>query len=504
MHILLLAVTAVLILANAFFAVAEYALIRIRSTRLEELIRKGHRRAKVIHFAQHHLDGYLSAIQLGISMVSLGVGWLGEPALAYYMEKILPGLPIPIPHALWYSISFAVAFLGITAVHMLLGELIPKLVAIRAPESMGFLTILPLTAFYYVAYPMMWALNSTAHLFLRMIRLNPDKRGLSHSDDEIRILLDRSEEEGRMSLDRLMMFENLFDFGRGTVQQIMTLRANVAFLSLARPWEENRSVLLSRKFSRFPLCETDLDSVIGYILVKDLTGPNLAGGTSPDLRTIRRDIISIGENTLLEDALSLFQQRHRKVAAVTGSDGKFRGLVTTEDVIEEIVGEIRDEYEVPATTPLSQATVPQASLFDLSSRTRFEAVKTMLTRLHQATPVFDFNETLNAVYKREQGLSSAVGHQAAFPHARVSQLTKPLVAFARSGNGIDFRATDGQPVKLIFLILSPFNEPTAQLRILSQLAGLISNLTLQERLLETSSADELMEIITSFEEKIPL
>jgi CBS domain containing-hemolysin-like protein len=504
MHLLLLAITGILILANAFFAVAEYALIRIRSSRLEVLIRKGHRRARIIHFAQHHLDGYLSAIQLGISMVSLGVGWLGEPALAFYMGKALPHLPLPVSHALWYSISFAVAFLAITSVHMLMGELIPKLVAIRAPESMGFLTIIPLTGFYYLAYPMMWTLNSLAHLFLRLIRFHPDKRALSHSDEEIRVLLDRSEEEGRLSLDRLMMFENLFDFGHGTVKEIMTLRDNVAFLSLGRTWEENLSVLQTRKFSRFPLCETDIDSMIGYVHVKDLAYHCVVDGSAPDLRSVRRDIVSMGEQVPLEECLSLLQQRRAKIARVTGPDSRFTGLVTTEDIVEEIVGEIRDEFEAAPTIPLSQAIVAPAAMFGLSARTRFEAVKVMLKRLQAHAPSFDFNEVLNAVYKREQGLSSAVGHQSAFPHARVGRLAKPLVAFARSNDGIDFRATDGKPVKLVFLILSPFNEPTAQLRILSQLARLISNETLHDRLLEAASADELMEIIMSFEEKIPV
>jgi len=495
----------IFLLMNAVFVLAEFALVKVRFTRLEELAASGDQTAALAKDAVQHLDGYLAAIQLGITMASLGLGWIGEPALANLLSPSFHAAGLSLSPTLAYSISFAIAFVIITATHVILGEQVPKYMAIITPEKTVLWLIIPLRFFYRSTYYPMLVINKSSHYFLRLLRVKAGESELLHSDEELRMILGQSQEHGKLSLGRLMMFEHLFDFGKTYVKEVMTPRSAIVYISPARPWPENLALIKDKKYSRYPLADIDLTSVIGFVHFKDLALDFLdcsANCSKPDILKLKRPLHAIQETITVEKALREFQEKRIQMALVKNPQGEITGLLTMEDIVEELTGEIRDEFEPPPTLTLSQTIVGEAFVPDLKEAGRSEAIKEVLEKLHAARPVFDKEEALKAILKRESNFSTALGHQTAFPHARLPGLAKPLIAVAMSRNGIDFPSPDNQPVKVIFLILTPFNEPTSQLNILSQLSGLISNLTLRKRLFSAKTTDDLLDIARTFENKV--
>jgi CBS domain containing-hemolysin-like protein/mannitol/fructose-specific phosphotransferase system IIA component len=499
-----LLIAILLVLVNGFFALSEYSLIRLRESRLEELARKGTRRTKLIQFAVDHIDGYLSSVQLGITMTSLGLGWVAEPAVARLIRGIFPLLSPHITFGVASSVSFFLAFLIITMIHLLFGELVPKLMAIREPARFAMFTILPMTGFYYLSFPPMQLLRRAANGVLRLFGIRGTEGEDMHSEDEIKILLEEREEEGELSLQRLLMFENLFDFGHTLAREVMTPRGSIAYLSCARKWEENLMVMMQYKRSRYPVCRDEIDTVQGYVHIKDLAFEYMSGEKEPALLELRRPVLIFQETTPLEECLRQFQTRRVSLAVVLNRRKKVLGLLSMEDILEEVVGEIRDEFERPPRVQLSTAFVAEACDLHNCAPDRTEFLRSAVARLHASRPVFNLNDAVEHVLQREKGLSSALGHETAFPHARIQSLADSLFTFLRCDEGIDFKAPDGRPVRMAFLILTPYNEPVAQLNLLSKLAKLVLNLPLRERLLEAQSSEEVKEVITAFEGTIPL
>ena len=498
-------VALIFLLMNAVFVLAEFALVKVRFTRLEELAATGDQTAALAKDAVQNLDGYLAAIQLGITMASLGLGWIGEPALAKLLTPLFHAAGTNLSPTVAYSVSFAIAFLIITASHVILGEQVPKYMAIITPEKTVLWLIIPLRIFYRFTYYPMLVINKSSHYFLRLLRVKAGESELLHSDEELRMILGQSQEHGKLSLGRLMMFEHLFDFGKTYVKEVMTPRSAIVYLSLARPWPENLALIKDKKYSRYPLAEMDLASVIGFVHFKDLALDFLdcsANCSRPDILKLKRPLHAIPEAITVEKALREFQEKRVQMSLVKNQQGEISGLLTMEDIVEELTGEIRDEFEPPPTLTLSHTIVGEAFVPDLKMAGRSEAIKEVLEALHAARPVFDKEEALKAILKRESNFSTALGHQTAFPHARLPGLAKPLIAVGMSRTGIDFPSPDNQPVKVIFLILTPFNEPTSQLNILSQLSGLISNLTLRKRLFSAKTPDNLLDIARTFENKV--
>ncbi|MCX5790840.1 MAG: CNNM domain-containing protein [Elusimicrobia bacterium] len=504
-YLLDLLIALVLIALNAAFVLVEFSLVKVRFTRLEELAAKGNAAAKLAKKQVQHIDAYLSSIQLGITMASLGLGWIGEPALAKLIEPLFPLLGFPITQALAYTISFAIAFALITALHVILGEQAPKYLAILMPEKVALISAIPLELFYRITYLPMLFINKSANFFLGLLRLKPSESETLHSDEELRMILGQSQEHGKLSLGRLMMFEHLFDFGKTKVKEVMTPRGAITFIDPAAPWEETLKRIKEKRFSRYPLLQAD-GRITAYIHLKDLAYSSALtaadGKPGPDLNAAKRPLAEIQEEISVERALRDFQEKRIQLALARGAKGEVTGLLTMEDIIEELTGEIRDEFDQPPKLLLSSLLVPHACSLDIREAGRFEAIEEVLNRLHSASPSFDREEALKAIVKRETNFSTALGHQTAFPHARLASLSKPLLAIGKSREGIYFPSPDSQPVKIIFLILTPFNEPTLQLNILSQLSGLISNVTLRKRLFSAKTPGNLMDIIHTFENKV--
>jgi len=504
MTIIGLLIALLLILLNAFFVLAEFSLVKVRSTRLEELAREGKSRAVLAQKAVADIDGYLSAIQLGITMASLGLGWVGEPAAATLLDKLFPGVMPGLSTAMAHTISFIVAFGAITSLHVILGEQVPKLIAIHAPDTMAMLTAFPLTLFYKVTYLPMKLLNDSAHAVIRLIGFQPQHKEAHHSEQEMRLILGQTQEQGDLSLGRLLMFDNLFDFGHGTVKQIMTPKSAIAALALDAQWKDNAETIRARHFSRYPVYSKELDDAENIVLLKDIALSGLPEPHTPDLRKLLKKPVVLQETTPLEKALKEFQEKRMHMALVRNAEGKLTGILTLEDVLEELVGEIRDESETTGQTLLTKAYVPEASDLEINSGDRFAILRALLEKLHAAKPVFDLEEAWKLVEQREKLLSCALGQGAAFPHARIASIKEPLIAFGRIPHGVEFPCLDKEPVRMVFLILTPFGDPSFQLRTLQQLAGLLSNINLRKKLLKAKKATDVGEIISTFERRVAL
>lgn len=491
-----LLITAALIALNGCFVLAEFALVRVRASKVEVLARKGSPTGLMLQEMLRNLDVYLSAAQFGITMASLGLGWIGEPTVARILERYLAALPVEMPDSILHGVSFFFAFGTITFLHILFGELVPRSIAIQKAETMIFWTALPLKLFTEVFRLPIVGLAGLSMWILQLFRLKPASETEAHmSEDELRLLLGTSEEAG-VSLERLMLLENIFDFGTAKVSEAMVPQYRVAYLSLAKTWEENLNVIRSRRFSRYPLCETDLDTVLGVVHLKDILFQLFAHPNTPiDLRALRRDIVEVAPSESLQKLLKTFPDRGIQLAVVRNPTGGVAGIVALEDILEELVGEIHDEYDLPQAWSLMDVLVPQAVRIGLDVQDRQELVRYMIARLKEAHPGLDGEEAVKVVWEREEKFSSAVGHGVAVPHGRLPNLERPLVALARAPRGFPFPAPDKVPVRLVFLILTPTASPVAQLKILARIASLVSNENLRRRMLRAKTEEHLIDIL---------
>ncbi len=334
-----------LVALNGFFVAAEFALVKVRATRLAELSQGGNKAARLAEKVLGKLDAYLSACQLGITFASLGLGWIGEPAFAHLFEKWLHGVP-GMTESMTHTAGFLSAFLLITALHIVLGEMAPKSAAISRPEQTSMLVALPMTWFYNAFYPAIWALNGLANLSLRLVKIEPvSEHEMSHSEEEIRMLLAHSHAQGTIPLIRQRLLQNVFTFGRRTARQILIPRADVSFLRADEPFPQLLDRARDAGHTRFPVCDGELDRVLGIAHIKDLFKESSAAG---DIRKHLRTPLFIPEAMTAEKLLLTFQENRQHLAIVVDEYGGASGIVTLEDVIEELVGEVQDEFDEEA------------------------------------------------------------------------------------------------------------------------------------------------------------
>ncbi len=331
------------VLANAFFVASEFAIVKIRPTRLRALAGTGHRRARMALGLTQELDAYLSANQLGITLSSLALGWLGEPAFAGLIEPALVGLGVlaaPTAH----TIAIVAAFLVITALHVVVGELAPKSLAIQQTERVALWTALPLRMFYLAMYPLIWLLNSASWAVLRLFRLHRVREiEPLHSPDELRLILQHVE----LPPSTRRLIDRMFDYTYHPARHVMRPRDQVCCLDVSRPVADNLRAALDNGFSRYPLVDAD-DRVLGYIHLKDVMAAIASGRIPDDLRRIARQPLFFPADTLLERVRLALQRRRVHLAIITGAHGEFAGIVTLEDLLEDVVGDIDDEQDEPA------------------------------------------------------------------------------------------------------------------------------------------------------------
>jgi CBS domain containing-hemolysin-like protein len=339
----LLAVLA-LVALNGFFVAAEFALVKVRGTQLDTLIEEGNRRARLAKNMTSNLDAYLSACQLGITLASLGLGWIGEPVIGHLLQPFLFKLGVH-SESIVHGISIAVAFSIITTLHITLGEQAPKILAIQKAVPSTLFISAPLRLFYAVFKPAIAFLNVASNWLLRIVfRTEPvGEHELAHSEEELRVILAQSAEHEEVTQLGKELLINALDFRERVVRDITTPRGEVVFLNTEDSFEENLKVAIESKHTRFPLCEGHLDQTVGLVHIKDLI--RIAREEKPDLLSIKRDVNVIPEMMPLEKLLPFFLQRHTHIAVVVDEFGGTTGIVTLDNVLEELVGDIQDEFD---------------------------------------------------------------------------------------------------------------------------------------------------------------
>lgn len=348
-----------LVLLNGFLVAAEFALVKVRETQLDMLVARGNRRAKLARSIIAHLNNYLSAIQLGITMASLGLGWVGEPVFVNLLSPALASLQIT-SEAVRHSLAFAIGFSALTFLQISAGELAPRLIAIQKPLPISLWVATPLKWFYLVSYPLNWLLNGTARWLLRQVGFEPDSETKRfHSEEELRLLLATSPKlSGGTKLGRDVVL-NALDLRRRLAREVMRPRQEIVGLDTEASIAECLDVAERTRYSRFPLCEEgNLDRTLGVIHIKDLYAMRLKARSGADLRSVCRKLIYVPETCHLEKLLQLFLERKLHLAIVVDEYGGTVGMVTLENILEELVGQIQDEFdqEKPLLVPMGKKT----------------------------------------------------------------------------------------------------------------------------------------------------
>jgi CBS domain containing-hemolysin-like protein len=333
-----------LVLLNGFFVAAEFAIVKVRASQLEALEAEGNRLAGRARKTVQNLDAYLSATQLGITLASLGLGWVGEPYLARMLQPLFFAMGVESDTAIRTG-SFIIAFSAITFLHIILGELAPKTLAIRKPLGTTMAIAAPLGWFYILFRPAIWFLNGAANLLLKYVfKIQPaSEHELAHSEEELRLILSESANAKEVTPLGKELLINALDLKERVVRDITTPRGEVIFLNTEDSFEKNLQRAVESRHTRFPLCRGHLDETIGLVHIKDML--KLVRDPSPNLESIRRELHNVPEMMPLERLLTFFLSRHAHLALVVDEFGGTAGIVTLDNVLEEIVGDIQDEFD---------------------------------------------------------------------------------------------------------------------------------------------------------------
>lgn len=327
------------LLMNAFFVVAEFALVRVRKSQLELAIEEEKPGAVAAKKIAENINAYLSACQLGITLASLAIGWLGEPAVSAVLE--MPLLALGLPEATIYPICVAVGFFIVTTLHVVAGELIPKSFAIFSTERYALATARPLQVFYKVTYPLMLIFNGITNAFVRLSGHDPANEHEVYTDEEIKILIDESTESGLIDPEQNEYVDNIFDLGDKDAEAIMTPRMDMICLDTEDTLEENLELIHEHKYTRYPVCHGSKDEIIGFVHVKDLF--NQEAGLPLEEWNIR-ELPAVPETLPIARLLELLREMRTGICLVIDEHGGTAGIVTMSDVFEQIVGRIDDEY----------------------------------------------------------------------------------------------------------------------------------------------------------------
>jgi len=340
-----------LILLNGFFVATEFALVKVRATRIRHLAEQGKAAAVATEEMLAQLDAYLSACQVGITLASLALGWIGEPAFAGLIKPWLAALG-PWAAGASHAISVSVAFILITVLHIVVGEQAPKIVAIARPEPVAMVVALPMRVFYRVFYPFVQLLNRATRALLAPLGISAEQAEGHHTEEEARTILAESLAGGRASEVRRRLVERAFEFANKRARQFMVPRADIVFLDVERPLGENLETARRLGYTRYPLAEGSIDDVIGVVHIRDLAAAEGRLTDSSELRRFAREPLFVPEASNADVLLRQFQSRRLHQAIVVDEYGGTSGLVTLEDLLEELIGsEIQDEFDAGEAAP---------------------------------------------------------------------------------------------------------------------------------------------------------
>lgn len=336
-------ITFLFVFLNGFFVAAEFAIVKVRISQLELKAQEGNRFAILSKHIVSHLDAYLAATQLGITLASLALGWIGEPVVSKMIVNFMELLNIQIDPALAHKIALPVAFFIITVLHIVFGELAPKSLAIMRSEQTTLAIAYPLQFFYWVFRPFIWLLNGIANLILKAFGLHTASEAETYSSDELRYLVDKvsGEDSEDPSFD---IIKNAFDFSERTARQVMVPRTQVVAIDTNDYDEKTLEIVIEDGFSRIPCYEDSIDNIVGVVHLKDILKKMRQNG-SVDIRSIIRPVTFVPETKRIGQILKEFQIKHQQIAMVLNEYGGIEGIITMEDILEELVGEIQDEYD---------------------------------------------------------------------------------------------------------------------------------------------------------------
>jgi CBS domain containing-hemolysin-like protein len=400
MNVVFLVVALAAVAINAFFVASEFAIVRVRATRIEDLVQQGVPRAAAAREVLRNLDAMISACQLGITLASLALGWIGGAAFADMLLPAFAWLGRFGPGAA-HTVAIGSSFLLITFLHVVIGELVPKSVAITHAESTALAVSWPLRVFRFLFYPLIAAMNGAANVFVRLMRLSPPtEASMAHSEAELRMILAVSRKSGVLSESHGRLLSNALDFPDRAVRQIMVPRADVLWLD--RNWPYAEIVAKAREYghTRLPLCDGTIDHMVGIVHVKDLFDAS-------DLQRIARPPLYVPENAKMQQALALFQRQRFHLGIVVDEHGGTAGLVTLEDILEELIGDIQDEFDEEKPKVQTQA----------DGRLRLDATLT-ITELKRATgaeeDVAEDVETIGGLVQARLGRLARIGDSIPF------------------------------------------------------------------------------------------
>ncbi|MBD3903964.1 hemolysin family protein [Chryseobacterium sp. Ch-15] len=361
-----------LVLLNGFFVAAEFSIVKVRYSQIQLKAAEGNSMAKQAEHIIKHLDEYLSATQLGITLASLALGFVGESALHHIFENIFHYFNFQIADATITSIALVSSFLLITVMHIVFGELIPKSLAIRKSEATTMFIAMPLRIFYTVFKPFIWTMNKMSNFFLRLMKVHPASENEIHSTEELQLLVKQSADSGEIEEENYEIIKNAFDFTDHSAKQIMVPRQNITSIDFSDDLNEIIDKIMESGYSRIPVYENSIDNIIGVFYTKEIIREFVKrkGQLShEDLRELMRESFFVVGSKKISDLLKIFQQKKQHLAIVIDEFGGTEGIITLEDILEELVGEIQDEeddeeklvdkiaentYWVKATQPLEE------------------------------------------------------------------------------------------------------------------------------------------------------
>ncbi len=364
-------ITFLFVFLNGFFVAAEFAIVKVRASQLELKAQEGNRFAILSKRIVGHLDAYLAATQLGITLSSLALGWIGEPVVSKMIINFMDLIGLAISSELAHNIALPVAFLIITILHIVFGELAPKSLAILRPEQTTLAVSYPLQGFYWICRPFIWLLNGFANLILKMFGLHTVSDSETYSSDELKYLVDQISENTEDSTN-FDIIKNAFDFSERTARQVMVPRTQVLAIDVNDYDETTLETVIEDGFSRIPCYEDSIDNIIGIVHLKDILKKMRQNGVV-DIRTIVRPVSFVPETKRIGQILKEFQVKHQQIAMVLNEYGGIEGLITMEDILEELVGEIQDEYdnEIPFVEETGEGTysvIATAAISDVNDQ----------------------------------------------------------------------------------------------------------------------------------------
>jgi CBS domain containing-hemolysin-like protein len=334
-----------LVFLNGFFVAAEFALVKVRASQIEIKAKTGSRVAKIAKHMTQHLDGYLAATQLGITLASLGLGWVGEEVMTKIVSNFFNLINIDMSSSVATNIGHVLAFAIITVLHIVFGELAPKSLAIQRPIGTTMGIALPLHFFYLLFRPFIWLLNGFANFILKIMGISTiGGHEAHHSSEELQYLLYQGKESGALETNEHELIKNVFDFNDRVVKNIMVPRTKISGIELNTPHKEVLDIIIREGYSRIPVYDETIDKIVGIVHAKDIL-PLLAENKECVLRDIIRKPYFIPETKKINDLLSELQLKRIQIAIVLDEFGGTAGMVTAEDIVEELVGDIQDEYD---------------------------------------------------------------------------------------------------------------------------------------------------------------